>query len=139
MENVKGIGNQEGNEKSGVKDKDTPKEEGKKKKKKKKKKLPLTWAQLESYGHLVDATGQTLEVRAIKDASFMRQVFDCKDRVGDIRKLAVYTTAGRLEGLAPGVIVRWKNPRFKFFMDGSSGARVEDHDVANITIGDPSG
>ncbi len=39
-------------------------------------------------------------------------------------------------GLALGKVLRWRKPRFHYFMDGSSGARIEDEDVANITVSD---
>merc|ERR1711871_1446385 len=97
-------------------------------------KLPLTWGQLEAYGIGIPATGEILEVRAIVDNSFMRQVFECKDRAGIVKNLAIYTDNGQMEGLSTGCILRWKNPRFHHFLDGSTGARVEDDDVSNIEI-----
>eukprot|EP00945_MAST-04E_sp_MAST-4E-sp1_P005279 g5279.t1 len=99
-------------------------------------KLPLTWGQLEAYGMGVPALGEILEVRAMVDNSFMRQVFECKDRAGIVKNIAIYTDDGQLEGLASGSIVRWKNPRFHHFLDGSTGARVENGDVPNIEIVD---
>ena len=99
-------------------------------------KLPLTWGQLEAYGTGVPALGEVLEVRAMVDNSFMRQVFECKDRAGIVKNLAIYTDSGQLEGLASGSILRWKNPRFHHFLDGSTGARVENDDVPNIEIMD---
>ena len=44
-----------------------------------------------------------------------------------------------MSGLSTGAVLRWKNPRFHYFMDGSSGARIEDGDVANIQIEGGSG
>ena len=84
----------------------------------------------------VPALGEILEVRAMVDNSFMRQVFECKDRAGIVKNIAIYTDDGQLEGLASGSIVRWKNPRFHHFLDGSTGARVENGDVPNIEIVD---
>ena len=62
-----------------------------------------------------------------------------KDRTGVVRRLAVYTSSRSLPGLSTGAVLRWKNPRFHYFMDGSSGARIEDGDVANIQIEGGSG
>ena len=39
-------------------------------------------------------------------------------------------------GLAAGKVLRWKNPRFHMFMDGSTGARIEEEDLANVTVTD---
>ena len=42
-------------------------------------------------------------------------------------------------GLAAGRVLRWKNPRFHMFMDGSTGARIEEdqeEDLANVTVTD---
>lgn len=97
-------------------------------------KLPLTWAQLEAIGHGVAATGKVLEVRAVEDQSVLRQVFACKDRAGDVRRIAAYTAAKRIPGLASGKVLRWKHPRFAYFMDGSNGARIEQEDLANIKV-----
>jgi hypothetical protein len=100
----------------------------------KKSKLPLTWAQLEAFGHGVPAQGKTLELRVMEDESFARQMFQCKDRVGAVKRIAVYTSNRTLPGLASGKVLRWRHPRFHYFVDGSSGCRVEDEDVPNITL-----
>lgn len=102
----------------------------------KKKKLPLSWAQLEDFGYGVPAKGKTLEIRAMTDESFMRQVFQCKDRLGVVKRIAAYTSEMRIPGLAAGKVVRWKNPRFHYFSDGSSGCRIEDGDLGDITVSD---
>ena len=68
------------------------------------------------------------------DESMMRPVFGCKDRTGVVRRVAVYTTSRSLPGLRTGAVLRWKNPHFNYFGDGSSGARIEDEDVANISL-----
>mmetsp|Transcript_14684 Transcript_14684/g.21668 ORF Transcript_14684/g.21668 Transcript_14684/m.21668 type:complete len:316 (-) Transcript_14684:84-1031(-) len=101
--------------------------------KKNPKTLDLTWDQVEAHGG-APVEGRTLEVRAILDESMMRHVFSCKDRAGVIRRVAAYTNSGQIAGLKQGAIVRWKNPRFHYFLDGSGGARIEEEDLANITI-----
>lgn len=97
------------------------------------KRLRLTWEQVEAY-QSTPATGETLEVKAIKDESMMRQVFQCKDRVGVCRRIAAYTDSRQIPGLRVGATVKWKNPRFHYFMDGSSGARIEEDDLKDITV-----
>ena len=99
----------------------------------KKKKLALTWDQVEA-ARGAPVEGKTLELRVMTDESMMRPVFGCKDRTGVVRRVAVYTTSRSLPGLRTGAVLRWKNPRFHYFSDGSSGARIEDEDVANISL-----
>jgi len=70
----------------------------------------------------------------MKDGSIMRQVFECQDRVGVIRRIAAYTNSKMIPSAAPGKLLRWKNPRFHWFMDGSSGARIEEEDLKYITV-----
>eukprot|EP00536_Pseudo-nitzschia_multiseries_P003487 jgi/Psemu1/236739/estExt_Genewise1.C_540036 len=94
--------------------------------------LTLTWDQVEAHGG-APARG-VLEVRAIMDESMMRQVFQCKDRVGMCRRIAAYTNSRGIPGLRVGATVQWKNPRFHYFMDGSSGARIEEEDLENVTV-----
>lgn len=96
------------------------------------KKLNLTWEQVEAHSG-APAKG-VLEVKAIKDESMMRQVFQCKDRVGSCRRIAAYTNDRRIPGLCVGATVKWKNPRFHFFMDGSSGARIEEEDLEDLVV-----
>merc|ERR1719253_613539 len=96
------------------------------------KKLKLTWDQVEA--HRGAPAPGTLEVKAIKDESVTRQVYQCKDRVGMCRRIAAYTHGREIPGLRVGATLRWKNPRFHCFMDGSSGARIEEEDLNNITI-----
>jgi hypothetical protein len=93
--------------------------------------LPLTWAQLEEFQF---AEGKKLEVRHIQQEPGMRMIALCKDRVGVIKRVAAYTNTRDIPGFTPGKVMIWKNPRFHFFMDGSNGARIEDQDLANITI-----
>ena len=90
------------------------------------KSLPQTWEQVEAHeGSPV--TRKTLEIRAVLDESITRQVFSCKDRVGVVRRFAAYNDACRIPGLRQGSIIRWKNPRYHYFMDGSSGAESNWH------------
>lgn len=97
------------------------------------KELPVSWNQLEAYGG-GPAEGKVLEIRALNDESLTRQVFGCKDRLGVVKRVAAYTDSRRIPGLASGKILRWKNPRFHYFMDGSSGARIEEEDLDDITV-----
>ena len=56
-----------------------------------------------------------------------------KDYKNDVRTLTFH--CDRVPpGLALGKIMRWRNPHFHMFMDGRTGARIEDEDVANISI-----
>jgi len=96
------------------------------------KKLRLTWEQVEAYEG--ETARGTLEVKAIKDESMTRQVFQCKDRVGMCRRVVAYTNSRQITGLRTGTTIKWKNPKFHYFMDGSSGARIEEEDLKNITI-----
>jgi hypothetical protein len=93
----------------------------------------LTWAQLEAYGG-VPAVKQVLEVRIMNIMPIMRQVIEAKDRVGAVRTIAMYTDSRALPGAAPGMIIRWKNPRFHWFMDGSCGARIEEEDLPDVKV-----
>ena len=96
------------------------------------KSLPLTWEQLEEFQ---EAPGRRLEVRFISDESSpMRMVALCKDRDGICKRVAAYTNSRAIPGFGPGKVMVWKNPRFHEFMDGSSGARIEEEELVNITI-----
>jgi hypothetical protein len=48
--------------------------------------------------------------------------------------IAAYTNDRRIPGLQQGSVIRWKNPRFHYFIDGSSGARIEEEDLPNLKI-----
>jgi hypothetical protein len=98
------------------------------------KKLPLSWEQLEAFG--TAAAGQKLEVRFVDQEPGLRLIALCKDRVGVTKRVAAYTSSRDIPGFRPGKVMVWKNPRFHYFMDGSNGARIEDQDLANITIKD---
>jgi MYND finger len=99
--------------------------------KKDSKKLPLTWAQLEAFG---TAEGKKLEVRFMAQEAGFRLIAICKDRSGVAKRVAAYTDSRGIPGFTQGKVMVWKNPRFHYFMDGSSGARIEESDLANITI-----
>lgn len=81
-------------------------------------------------------TIQTLEVRIMNITTFGREVLDCKDRTGAVLRIAAYSDSHTLPGAASGRVLRWKNPRFRYFMDGSSGGRIEEADMCNVTITD---
>jgi hypothetical protein len=51
-----------------------------------------------------------------------------------VRTVAAYTDSRSIAGVAPGKVLRIKNPRFHYFMDGRSGTRVEQEDLANVTV-----
>ena len=98
------------------------------------KSLPLTWEQVEAHGG-APVTGRVLQVRAMLDeSSMMRQVFSCKDHACNVKRIAAYTKNRSIPGLQQGSIIKWKNPRFHYFADGSSGARIEEADLVDITI-----
>lgn len=102
---------------------------------KERKALPLSWKEVEAHGVGVPVQGRKLEVRVILDESSpFRQVVKCKDRSGVIRRLAAYNDARSIPNLKQGSILKWKNPRYHYFMDGSSGARIEEDDLNDITI-----
>ena len=56
-----------------------------------------------------------------------------KDHRDAVRRVAFYSDAAP-RGLAQGKLLRWRNPRFHWFMDGSSGARIEDEDLPDISV-----
>ena len=93
----------------------------------------MTWDQLEDLNGL-PANGRTLEVRAVLDESVTRQVMRCKDNNGVMKRIAAYTNSRSIPGLKPGTVLQWKNPRFHYFMDGSSGARIEEEDLVNVVV-----
>eukprot|EP00887_Chlorella_sp_A99_P006705 scaffold3.g6705.t1 len=75
----------------------------------------ISWQQLEQLGGQT-AEGRTLELRVLSQPiPFLRHACDCKDQQGQLR---------------------WRNPHFHWFMDGSKGARIEDEDMADISVVD---
>jgi hypothetical protein len=95
------------------------------------KRLPLTWEQLEEFG---DADGERLEVRFIEQEDGFRLIAMCKDRAGMCKRVAAYTDSRTIPNFEAGKIMVWKNPRFHYFLDGSSGARIEEEDLVNIVV-----
>jgi len=96
-------------------------------------KLPLTWSQLEAYGGQ-PAEAKNFEVRFLSQEAGFRLIALCKDREGIVKRVAAYTNSRTIPNFKPGSVMTWRNPRFHWFMDGSSGARIEEEDLANITI-----
>jgi len=96
------------------------------------KKQRLTWDQVEAHGG--NPSPGKLEIKAIKDESTTRQIFQCKDRTGMCRRIAADTDNRGIPGLRVGATITWKNPRFHYFTDGTSGARIEEQDLQNITV-----
>lgn len=47
--------------------------------------------------------------------------------------LAFYCDAGRLN-LQLGSVLWWHNPCYHMFIDGKTGARMEDQDLGNIAV-----
>lgn len=97
------------------------------------KKMPLTWKQLEQFG---EAPGEILEVRYMSQEPGMRLIALCKDREGIVKRVACYTNSRDIPGFVPGKVMVWTHPRFRYFMDGSTGARIEESDLQNIKIKD---
>jgi hypothetical protein len=93
----------------------------------------LTWDQLEALQGET-AIGETLEVRAILDESLMPQIMQCKDRNGVMRRVAAHTSGRSIPGLKPGSVLKWKNPRFHYFVHSSSGVRIEESDLVNVSV-----
>ena len=116
----------------------------KSKSKKEPKRKRLTWDQVEAHGG--DPAPGKLEVKAIKDegpkgkrkdeisSSALQHVFLCKDRVGTVRRVVAETDNRLIPSLSIGATITWKNPRFVHFRDGSSGARIQEEDLGNITV-----
>jgi hypothetical protein len=97
------------------------------------KELPLTWAQLESYGGL-PARGKYLEVNFVQPEAGLRLVAQCRDAEGEYRHVAAHTSSRNLPNFCPGKTFRWKDPRYHYFNDGSGGARIEYEDLEDIQL-----
>jgi hypothetical protein len=93
----------------------------------------LTWAQVErKQGQPADGF---LDLEVVKDESSMeRQVFQCRDCDGVTRRVAAYTSSGRIPGLSLGTKFSWGLPHIHYFMDGSIGGRIEDEDLMNFLL-----
>ncbi|PSC74529.1 hypothetical protein C2E20_2389 [Micractinium conductrix] len=95
----------------------------------------VSWKQLAALGGR-PAEGKLLELRIVSQpVPFLRHTFEGKDHRGEVLRVACYSDEAP-QGLALGRVFRWRSPRFHQFMDGSSGARIEDEDVGNITVAD---
>jgi hypothetical protein len=95
------------------------------------------WRDLERRGWGVPARGKVLEVRIMtQPVPFLRHTCSGKDKHGDIRTLAFYLDHGTAPpcGLRQGAVLRWTNPHIHHFVDGQVGARIEDEDLADITV-----
>jgi hypothetical protein len=93
----------------------------------------LSWAQVEA------ARGEQIEgilyVEAVRDESSMiRQVFQCKDCEGVVRRIAAYTNSRKIPRMKVGATLSWIWPRYHYFADGSSGARIEEEDLDRIDV-----
>lgn len=99
----------------------------------KKERAPLSWQQLEEYGGM-PARGKTLEVTFVRREPGLRLVALCRDSKGDFRRVAAYTTTRNIDGFVPGMTLRWKNPRYHYFLDGSGGARIENEDLKDVRL-----
>ncbi|KAL3944084.1 MAG: hypothetical protein SGBAC_001815 [Bacillariaceae sp.] len=95
--------------------------------------LCLSWDELEAFGGR-SAEGKVLEVRAVLDESMVRHSFKCKDRLGRLCSITAYTNSRSIPGLRQGSLIKWKNPRYHYFGGRLGGARIEEADLANITI-----
>jgi hypothetical protein len=93
----------------------------------------VNWSEVEALAG-APARGTVLELDIISVVPFLRIVCEAKDRAGDVRRVAFYSQCRgqSLRGLAPGTTLYWSNPRYHYFADGSSGARIEDADLRNI-------
>jgi hypothetical protein len=66
-------------------------------------------------------------------------MFRVRDTAGDFGLLAFYLNTGnpdaaRLGKLKPGMTLVIDRPWAKIFMDGQHGVRLEDEDVADVTV-----
>ena len=100
---------------------------------KQKERAPITWSQLESYNG-IPAHGKVLEVTFVQQEPGLRLVARCRDSAGDYRRVAAYTNSRNIANFVAGTTLRWKNPRYYYFLDGSSGARIENDDLDDIEI-----
>lgn len=92
----------------------------------------ISWDELEDLGG-APAAGRVLEVKIMaQPLPFGRHNFPGKDHYGEVRHCCIYADVPP-QGLVLGRILRWRNPHFHWFMDGSSGARIDDEDVGDVT------
>lgn len=99
----------------------------------------VSWKQLEAREVV---PGKTLKVRILsRPSAGGRYAFYGKDHKGEVNLVAFYLDSEEahkalLQSLVLGKVLNWKNPRFRIFLDGRKGARIEDHDMENITVTD---
>jgi hypothetical protein len=102
--------------------------------------LTITWKELKAFDG-IPANGKVLELVFHKDVSSpLRQVIEGRDSDGTVLLVAAYNNARhfpKLKQYGLGTVIRWKNPRYHWFMDGSGGARIEEADLANMTFMPP--
>jgi len=97
------------------------------------KKMLTSWRELEDLEGDI-AEDKILELRIISQpVPFLRHSFEGKDHRNDVHTVAFYSSRVP-PGMALGRVMRWKNPHFHFFINGSKGARIEDEDLDDITI-----
>lgn len=99
----------------------------------------VSWKQLEAKEVV---PGKTLKVRIVsRPIAVGRYAFYGKDHKGDVNLVAFYLDSeddhkSVLQSLVLGKVLNWTSPRFRYFLDGRKGARIEDDDMPNITITD---
>lgn len=96
---------------------------------------PLSWEELRRH-YPNKVKDRILELRVVSIHDYpLRVIFDGKDREGCICCVAFY---GHQPGPSFGIgqVMRWRNPHFHFFADGSCGARIEKKDDKNIWFSD---
>eukprot|EP00741_Cyanophora_paradoxa_P001652 tig00000498_g1603.t1 len=93
----------------------------------------LTWGDVRRGGG--GAVRGTLEVWAQGPPFFLRHTVQAADAKGEVGTVSFYLEGGPppgLLGVRAGSRIRWRNPHFHRFMDGQSGARIEDDDLPNL-------
>jgi len=87
------------------------------------------------FQHVSDIHYNQLHSTTVRDSSLVKKVMDCKDRTGMVKRIAAYLpTATEFQDWWRVVLLDAGNPRFRWFMDGSSGAKIVKRDLANIAI-----
>ncbi len=96
----------------------------------------VNWEYLSRLGSDVSASSdKCLVIRAdsVTDMQMVRWNTEGSDHTGDRRTIAWYTQ-NKPVGLNEGCFIVWKSPRFRVFLSGQTGARIEDSDMKNITF-----
>jgi len=89
----------------------------------------IGWSELEALGG-AHTPGRVLEVK-IMSQTLPFALFSFPGK-GEVWHCCVYADHPPT-GLTLGRILHWKNPHYHWFMDGSSGARIDDEDVGDVT------